>query len=118
MQNFQLMPCHSASEVLSELTARLHFSCSDPLICIMRSRNTRFFILLAVRLQSAVMIVIYDSTMILKIQYPLRRTEQTKVALTLPIRIRQCQITGNLNFCILECLPYFSHVIFIVCLVR
>jgi hypothetical protein len=44
----------------------------------------------------------YDSTMIFKIQYPLRRTEQTEVALMLPLRIRLCQIPGNLNLCVLE----------------
>jgi len=62
-----------------------------------------------VKLQSAVMMVMYDSTMIFKIQYPLRRTEQTEVALTLPIRIKQRQITGNLNLCVLEFLPYFRQ---------
>jgi len=40
MQNFQLMPCHIAFEVLSKLTVRLRFYCSDPFICAMRAGDT------------------------------------------------------------------------------
>jgi hypothetical protein len=75
----------------------------------MRAGDSGFLIVLAVKLQSAVMMVMYDSTMIFKIQYPLRRTEQTEVALTLPIRISQCQILGSLNLCVLEFFPYFKQ---------
>lgn len=92
-----------------KINSETQFYCSDPFICIMRTGDTWFLILLAVKLQSAVMMMMYDSTVIFKIQYPLRRTEQTEVPVTLPRRIRQWQITGNLNLCVLEFLPYFRH---------
>jgi hypothetical protein len=68
MQNFQLMHCCIAVEVLSKLTVKLQCYCSDPFICIMGRGDTWFLILLVVKphflivwyndmLQSAVMMV-------------------------------------------------------------